>query len=172
MSDTAPETARKPVNWLKLALVASLAVNLLILGAGLARWYQSPGPERYMRLTQTQLIPRDFFRDLGRERRAELLAVFRANDKQIRADRRAVKAQVDELAAALAAEPYDEARMRAAVEGFTARSEALFGLGSSSALTLLGMLTPEERQLMAQHLRTRDDRGRGGKNGEAKPESP
>ena len=156
------------INWLKAALVASFAVNLLFVGAVAARWYAGHGPERYARLTQTQLIPRPFFRDLDRDRRMELLSVFRTNDRQVRDGRRAVKAQVAELAEALEAEPYDAARARAAVEGFTARSEDLFGMGSASALTLLDMLSPEERKLMAKHLRARDDRPRSGKDGGGK----
>ena len=75
MSDTgttAPAPARR-FNWLKAALIASLAVNLLFIGGGIARWYVGFGPERYARLTQTQLIPRYFFRDLDRARRLELL---------------------------------------------------------------------------------------------------
>lgn len=173
MSDPVPPAADagRRMTWLKAALVASLAVNLLFVGAGAARWYAGHGPERYARLTQTQLIPRAFFRDLDRDRRMELLAVFKANDKQIREGRRAVKLQVDALADALEAEPYDAARARAAVEGFTARSEDLFGMGSSTALALIGMLTPEERKLMASHLRERDDRGRGRKAG-GPPDAP
>jgi hypothetical protein len=85
MSETAPETARKPINWLVVALIASLAVNLLIVGAVTARWYAGFGPgERYMRLTQTQLIPRRFFSELDRDRRMELLAVFRAEQDGLR----------------------------------------------------------------------------------------
>jgi hypothetical protein len=176
MSDVHNTSAQpgKRFNWLVAALIASLAVNRLIVGAVAARWYAGVGPgERYMRLTQTQLIPRRFFSELDRDRRMELLAVFRANDKQIRDGRRAVKARVVELADALEAEPYDAARARAAVEGFTANSEALFGMGSGTALTLIDMLTPAERKLMAQNLRTRDDRGRGGKDDDdRKPGNP
>ncbi len=176
MSETlSPPGAEAPrMNWLKAALIASLAVNLLFVGAGVARWYAGFGPgERYMRLTQTQLIPRRFFSELDRDRRMELLAVFRANDKEIRDGRRAVKAQVNALADALEAEPYDAARARAAVESFTANSEALFAMGSGTALTLIDMLTPEERKLMAQQLRMRDDRGRGGKgDGDRKVSDP
>jgi hypothetical protein len=59
------------------------------------------------------------------------------------------------------------------VEGFTANSEALFGMGSGTALTLIDMLTPAERKLMAQNLRTRDDRGRSGKDDDVrKPGNP
>ena len=168
MSDTAPtpETPARRINWLVVALVASLAVNLLIAGAAAARWYVGAGPERYARLTQSQLIPRNFFRDLDRARRIELLGVLKAEDRQVREGRRAVKAQVIALADALEAEPYDPARVKSAVEGFTAKSEALFMTGSGAALAVIDQLTPEERTMMAQHLRNREDRGRG------KPEDP
>lgn len=171
MSDATPQAPRKPINWLMVALIASLGLNLLVAGAAAARWYMGPPPERYARLTQAQLIPRLFFRDLDRSRRMELMAVLKADDRQIRDGRRAVKAQVIALADALEAEPYDPARVRAAVEGFTARSEALFLTGSSAALAVIGQLTPEERKMMAQHLRNREDRGRGKPDG-GKPDEP
>lgn len=175
MSDTAPapETPARRTNWLVVALVASLAVNLLVAGAAAARWYVGAGPERYARLTQSQLIPRNFFRDLDRSRRMELLGVLKAQDRQVRDGRRAVKAQVIELAAALETEPYDPARVKSAVEGFTARSEALFITGSEAAMAVIDQLTPEERKLMAMHLRNREDRGRGGRpDGDGKPDAP
>lgn len=174
MSETAatPEARRKPVSWLMVALVASLAVNLLFIGSAAARWYVGFGPERYARLTQSQLIPRFFFRDLDRARRMELLAVLKAQDKEVRDGRRAVKAQVIALADALEAEPYDPARVKAAVEGFTARSEALFLTGSGAALAVIDRLTPAERRLMAMHLRNREDRGPGRPAADGKPPGP
>ncbi len=175
MSDTAPTlaTPARRINWLVVALVASLAVNLLIAGAAAARWYVSAGPERYTRLTQSQLIPRNFFHDLDRSRRMELLGFLKAQDRQVRDGRRAVKAQVIALADALAAEPYDPERVKSAVEGFTARSEALFVTGSKAAMAVIEQLTSEERKLMAMHLRNREDRGRGGRpDGDGKPDAP
>lgn len=174
MSETGtptPAPARR-INWLVVALVASLAVNLLVAGAAAARWYVGFGPERYARLTQTQLIPRFFFRDLDRARRMELMAVLKAQDKDIRDGRRAVKAQVLELASALEAEPYDPARVKSAVEGFTAKSEALFMSGSAAAIAVIDQLTPEERKMMAMHLRNREDRGRGKPDNDGKPDAP
>lgn len=158
MSDTT--TSPRRINWLVVALVASLGLNLLVVGAVAARWYQGMGPERYARLTQAQLIPRFFFRDLDRSRRMELMAILKGQDKVIRDGRQAVKAQVAELADALEAEPYDAARVQAAVAGFTAKSEALFATGSAAALAVIGQLTADERRMMAQHLRNREDRGR------------
>jgi len=174
MSETAttPQIPRKPVSWLMVALVASLAVNLLVAGAAASRWYVGAGPERYARLTQTQLIPRMFFRDLDPSRRAELLTVFKAQDKNIRDGRRAVREQVAEIAAALEAEPYDPARVKLAVEGFRDRSEALFAMGGEAALALIDKLTPGERRLMAERLRARDERGRGKPDDGKKPDGP
>lgn len=173
MSDTttAPALARKPVNWLLVALIASLALNLLVAGAAAARWYMGPPPERYARLTQAQLIPRYFFRDLDRSRRVELLQVFKGQDKAIREGRQAVKAQVVALADALEADPYDPAQVKAAVEGFTAKSEALFNTGADAALAVIDKLTPEERKLMAQRLRDRESRGPRGSDSK-KPDGP
>ena len=172
MSETATPAPARRINWLVVALVTSLALNLLVVGAGVARWYVGFGPERYARLTQSQLIPRYFFRDLDRSRRIELFSVFKARDKDIRDGRKAVKAQVIELADALDAEPYDPARVKAAVEGFTTKSEALFTTGSDAALALIGELTPDERKLMAKHLRDREDRGPGKPDDSVKPDAP
>lgn len=173
MSDQAPaaEAPGKRINWLLVALIASLAVNLMVAGAVAARWYVGFGPERYARLTQTQLIPRYFFRDLDRARRLELLSVFKAEDGNIRDGREAVKAQVAEIADALEAEPYDPARVRAAIAGFTAKSEELFATGGGAAMALIDKLTPEERQQLARHLRSRDER-RGKPAKDDKPDAP
>ena len=164
MSDTVTPGAGNG-RWLKWALIASLAVNLLFVGAGVTRFIMGEGPDRISGLSQVQLIPRKFFGDLERERKAELLRVFRQFAPSFRDGRRAAREESLAVAAALEAEPYDPARVRAAVEGFTARSEALFLTGSSAALAVIGQLTPEERRLMAQHLRNREDRGRGKPDG-------
>ena len=37
--------------------------------------------------------------------------------------------------------------------------------GSEAAMAVIDQLTPEERKLMAMHLRNREDRGRGGSGG-------
>ena len=73
--------------------------------------------------------------------------------------------QVGELANALEAEPYDPARVKAAVDGFAARSESLFTAGGDAAMTMIGKLDGAERKLLAKHLRLRDrsDRPGGGK---------
>lgn len=170
-SVSTPAAPARRYNWLKIALVASLAVNLLFVGGGIARWYMAQGPERMSRGLQSQLIPRRFFMELEQPRRAELLAVFRNYDKPFREGRRAVRDQLEALAVALDADPYDPARVNAALAGFTARSEGLLEAGGNAALTLIGKLTPGERKMLAQQLRQRGRPAAEGKSG-SKPANP
>jgi hypothetical protein len=163
MSETgaAAATAPRRFNWLMAALIASLAVNLLFVGAGIARFMVDEPPERVAGLTQVQLIPRKFFGDLDGPRKAELLGVFREMGPAFRDGRRAAREEIAALATALEAEPYDAAQVKAAVDSFSTRSENLVAAGGQTALKLIATLTPEERKLLAQHIRQRAERGRG-----------
>jgi hypothetical protein len=155
------QVAPKGVNWLKAALIASLAVNLLFIGAGVTRFVMRDSPDRVAGLSQVQMIPRRFFSDLDGPRKAELVGVFRQLSPSFREGRRALKSDLAALAAALDAEPYDAARVQAAVDTFSSNSQGLAANGAQAALKLIGMLTPEERKLLAAHIRQRQDRGRG-----------
>jgi hypothetical protein len=157
---SAPETPpRSPRRWLKAALIASLAVNLLFIGAGVARFVVGEAPERVAGLSQVQLIPRKFFSELEGPRKAELLGVFRSFGPAFRDGRKAARNEVSALATALEAEPYDPARVKAVVDAFSGASEALVAQGGQAALTLIEKLSPEERKLLAQHIRQRGERG-------------
>jgi hypothetical protein len=162
---TAGVAAARDFPWLKAALIASLALNLLFVGAGVARFMAQERPERVTGLSQVQLIPRKFFSELDRDRKAELLGVFREFSPKFRDGRRASREEIAALAVALEAEPYDPARVTSAVGSFSARSEKLIVSGGQAALTLIARLTPEERKLLARHIRQRADSGRGGKRG-------
>jgi uncharacterized membrane protein len=151
--------------WLKAALIVSLAVNLLVIGAGVARFVMRDPPDRVAGLSQVQLIPRKFFGDLERPRKAELLAVFRELSPSFREGRRALRSDLAQLADALDAEPYDAARVQAAVANFSSHSQNLATSGSQAALKVIGMLSAEERKLLATHIREREDRGRGKDDG-------
>lgn len=150
-------TPSAPRRWIKWALVASVALNLFFIGAATTRYFMPGGPERMAMSSQMQLFPRKFFAELDKPRRTELLRVFRSYDPAFREGRAAARAQIRELAAALDAEPYDAAKVQAAVEGFTARSNSLAASGGEAAMTLIGKLTPEERKLLARQLILRED---------------
>jgi hypothetical protein len=155
----------RPVPWLKVLLVASLALNLLFIGAGVARYIVGERPDRVMGLSQVQIIPRKFFGEIDSTRKAELLGLFRQYGPAFRDGRRAARGEIAVLADALEAEPYDPARVKAAVDSFSARSESLVATGGQAALALIERLTPEERKLLAKHIRQRSDRGRGDRRG-------
>lgn len=148
-------------SWLKAALVVSLAVNLLFIGGGVARFFVREPPDQVAGLSQVQIIPRKFFAGIEGARKAELLGVFRELGPTFRDGRRALRADLAVIATALEAEPYDPARLQAAVDSFSGHSQSLAASGGHAALKLIGMLTPEERKLLATHIRNRDDRGRG-----------
>ena len=148
-------------SWLKAALVVSLAINLLVLGAGVTRFLMRDPPDRVAGLSQVQLIPRKFFSELDGLRKAELLGVFRELSPSFRDGRKALRADLAQLADALDAEPYDSARVQSAVDSFSAHSQNLAASGTGAAMKVIGMLTPDERKLLATHIRQREDRGRG-----------
>jgi uncharacterized membrane protein len=147
-------------DWLKLALVASLALNLLFLGFGIARFAIHQPMERFANSSQMQLIPRKFLGEVGGERRRELLQAFKSFGPAFREGRRNVRAEAAALADALDAEPYDPARVNAAVARFTSASAALMQTGGQAAEDVIGRLKPEERKLLARHIRLRDSGNR------------
>jgi uncharacterized membrane protein len=152
--------------WLKALLVVSLALNLLFIGGAVARFATHGPPERMSGVSQMQLIPRKFIGELDRDRRRELMLVFKDFAKRFRDGRREARDEVVTLAAALEAEPYDPARVKAIVDAFSAKSATLAGSGGEAALTLISKLTPGERKLLAKHIRLRDEGGKrrdGGK---------
>jgi uncharacterized membrane protein len=151
--------------WMMIALVISLAVNLVFVGAGVARYVASDGPERLTMSRHMQLIPRKFLSELDKPRRGEILEIVRGSNKSFRDGRRAARGNIIELADALDAEPYDQARVDAAIDSFAASSAALVRDGSDAAQRVIAALTAPERKLLAKHLRLRESRSK------AKPEA-
>jgi len=153
-------TPTRGISWLKVALVLSLSLNLLFIGAATARFFVHHPMERISGISQMQLVPRKFFAELDRSRRLELLGVFKEFRGKFRDGRRAARQDMVNLAGALEREPYDEAAVKALVDAFSETSSGLIGEGGQAALTFIGKLTPEERRLLAKHIRLRDEGGR------------
>jgi Heavy-metal resistance len=154
MSDMQPPPARR-FNWLKIALVCSLALNLLIGAAIATRYVRGPAVERFPGGNVVQLVPRKFLSELSRERRRELVKVLSGYRKDIRVDREEARALAVKLADAIDAEPYSPDGARAAVTAFTAQGGKLVTRGGDATLEILGMLTPEERKQLAVAIRER-----------------
>jgi uncharacterized membrane protein len=147
-------------SWLNVLLVVSLALNLLVAAAATARYFHQPPRERMAGLSYLQLIPRRFLSEVGHERRKELTEGLRAYRERYRLGNQDARKLAVAVADALAAAPYDEARLRAAIDDFNRNGTTVLGLGAEAALAFMRELTDEERLALARHIRERAESGR------------
>lgn len=159
MSDAGATAGHPPrpsaMRWLPALLVVSLALNLLVGGAIAVRVL---APDRIERFTGTRfspLIPRTFLADLPDERRKEFTSILNRNRGEFREAFAAMRASATKFADALQAEPYDEARVLAAITEYGTRGTALIQRGNGVAAEVVRKLTPEERTLLAVKVRER-----------------
>jgi Spy/CpxP family protein refolding chaperone len=154
---SAPDTGTPPPRrrWLVPLLVASIAVNLVIIGAAVSGqvWPDHDGRKSSHR--SADLMPRSFFRALDDERREELVEVFRARKAEWREERSALSGAAAALADALEREPFDAPQAETAIADHAARSHQLVDLGAAVAADLINSLTPAERRDLAQAIRQR-----------------
>jgi uncharacterized membrane protein len=154
MTDTTATPGRS-WNWLKIALVASLALNVLIGAAVATRYYRGGGAERFPPGGYVQLIPRKFLGELPRERRREVMQIVNRYRKELRTEREETKALTLKLADAIGSDTYSPEQAKTAVLDFTGQGSKLVSRGGDAALEILGMLTPEERKELADAIRQR-----------------
>ncbi len=145
--------------WWNLALIASLALNLLFAGAIATRFFFNEGRiERMAGTSYLHLIPRKFLATLDKERREELLGLLKSHREQYRSGQKATRASAENLAAVL--ENYDEARLRAVLGEFNKNSTDMIAISSTAATDFISRLTPEQRASLATHIRARARGGR------------
>ena len=149
--------------WWSALLIASLALNLFFGGAVATRILRHDGPERFVGASYTQLIPRRFFAEIDRERRRALLDILKQYRKDFRADREGTEAAAAKLADALLIEPYDVEKVKLVVNEFAGQTGKLAARGGDAALDMIALLTPEERNILAQAIRDRASHGKGKK---------
>lgn len=145
-------------HWTKFLLVASLATNLLIAGAVGMRYFYPERMERWSGASFTQLLPRKFMSDLPEDRRREFLDLLKSRRDVFRESRTNMRNVALRFAEALERNPYDEASVATAVQDFTKLSTQMVDSGTLVTLQIVQKLTPEERILLAQHVRDRIER--------------
>lgn len=152
VSEPSPETAQaKRARRLKYALIASLAVNLLVVGAvagmmfGFAKHRPHFGHGRGEDFGLMGLT-----RHLPEERRKEIR-------KDLRADRERLRPLVDEIRAArreaadkLVAEPFDKAALEAAILAAGEKERALRQTAVTSFVGHAERLTASERKMLSE----------------------
>jgi uncharacterized membrane protein len=149
--------------WWSALLITSLAINLFIGGAVATRILRHDGPERFVGASHTQLIPRRFFAEIPRERRRVLLDILKQYRKDFSGDRDASEATAARLADALVVEPYDVEKVKLVVSEFAGQTGKLASRGGDAALDIIAQLSPDERKILADAIRDRASRGKGGK---------
>jgi hypothetical protein len=156
-TDPSPSPPRR--RWLVPLLVASVAVNLIIVGAAVSEQFWSHGGRKSSH-SAADLMPRSFFRGLDDERREELVEVFRTRKTEWREERRALSDAAAALADALEREPFETQPALSAIADHAAPSHRLVDLGAGAATDLVEALTPEERRDLAKAIRQRIEEDR------------
>lgn len=107
-ASTAPSQMQLRWKWLRVALVVSLALNLLVIGAAAGSMYRINQQPATLSSVSTNLLA--FTSTLPEPRRKELWTATRDEHRRLRPLRDDVRAARLEWRQALAAEPFDRAR--------------------------------------------------------------
>lgn len=150
---------RSPGRWLKVALIASLAFNVLIVSAAVTRVWHGGG-ERMPGGGYVQLVPRGFLRELPDEQRKQATDILRSFAREARSGRELARDAANKLADAIAAEPYDVAKVKLVIDGFSTDTAQIAAKGGEAAMQVIALLTPEQRQALASSIRERAMKGK------------
>jgi uncharacterized membrane protein len=175
MSDTREPTAvRAGGGWKRWLLVASLAFNVLVIGAMAGRAFiNRHGPIANLAGSGGTLTA--FTQQLPMERRREIWATLKDDRVELRALRTKAREARADVRAALTAEPYDAARFKAAQDRLL-DAEITVRRASQQVFERIAQgLSKEERVLFARHLAAEGQKGghrgwrRGGGGREQEP---
>lgn len=146
MTESGDEGARK-TSWLKWALVASLAVNLLILGgAAGAFWSHRHGGRHFGHGAEREHGLMGFVRELPPDRQGAIRAALEGEREKIRPMRDVVKDGWKETNSILAAEPFDRDKLKSAMTGMIDAETRMRTAISDALVETAAKLSPEERQ--------------------------
>ncbi len=151
------ELERPNRRWVRPLLIASLALNLAVIGAvaGFAligghggRDGRAPGGPEGM----------PYFRALGDAERKEMRAALRRDFREHRGSRGQVTEDYRAALDALRAEPFERAALLAVLERQGARGRARFLAGQRVMVDFVAEMTPEDRASYADRLSEQIDR--------------
>jgi uncharacterized membrane protein len=149
----APAPTQGTPRWVKILLVASLALNLLVaglvLGAALGHDRDQRGgrgevPREFVRSPFMGALDRDDRRVVGRELMRE--------DGSLRANRAELRARFERLLAAIRAEPFDRAAIEAILDEQRAAGARRLEIAEEAVLDRLSAMSPQARAAYADRL--------------------
>lgn len=135
---------------MKIALILSLTLNLLILGVMAGAMLAHGGPDDPRRVREVGFGP--YTDALAPEDRKALRDAFVKAVPDFRANREEARADVQRLAEAIRAEPYNRAAVEAVMASQTDRIESRLTIGRNLLLDRLDAMGPEARMALAERL--------------------
>ncbi len=158
---TGPEAPSKPKSgrWLRIALVVSLAFNLLFVGFAGTRAYMHHSGRHHAagQLGQVMSETRRFIWSLPRERRHELKDLALESREAFRSERENIEEAMRVLAETMAADDFTEESLNAALLELENRAGGLVSRGGETLSLLLLSLSDEERHDLSERMLTRLD---------------
>jgi len=144
--------------WLWMALIGSLAVNLLVAGIIVTAWWRGPGPMAGNGVNQRVF---GFLRTLPAARGRELRQGLDIKRPELRANVQAFQQARRQAVQAIGTEPFDRKAVETSLDGLDEREFALRRFNRPLIIDIMQHLTPQERQQLVRGLR-----GPGGKGGD------
>jgi uncharacterized membrane protein len=140
-------------SWLKWLLIASLAVNLLIIGSALGHRFFGHGHWRGGRGESIGVM--GYVRHLDRDRRQTISKILSAGRPNLRELREEVRQARLAAAETIAAEPFDKAKVEAALAAIAAADQKLRTAGTASIVDAVEAMTSEERRGLVEWWKSR-----------------
>lgn len=140
--------------WLGPAFLASLALNLFLVALIAVPVIKGP-PDRYGPPPKGYgpSLMYGALKELPEEDRLVIRRAMRERFRDVAPHIRETREARDKLIDAIAAEPYDEAAVRAAFDDISQATMAMSELGRDAMLNGFAKLTPEQRQRVAEAMR-------------------
>lgn len=155
-----PSPAPKAARGLRIALAVSVALNLAFVGMAAGAFLRHGPPDRMVR----DLDFGPFGEAFSREDRALMREGFLSRAGNLRDLRDGMRQDAQALLAALRADPFDPARVEAALAGQGRRMAERLELGRSLVLERIAAMSPQDRAAFADRLERAMMR-RGGPSG-------
>ena len=158
MTEAAPSEApvvRRTPRWLLVALFASLAVNLVIVGSVAGAVWRHRGPHAGAGVVIPNLL--GYASTFAPERRKQIWELTHEERSRMRPFRREVRAAREETIKALAAEPFDQQQFLAAQSKQAQAENRARAAVQDLYVKIAESLTPAERRAFAnwrEHRRT------------------
>jgi hypothetical protein len=141
--------------WWTGLLGVSLMANLLVGGVVLGSKMRHGGGPFVVLENRAQLLPRNFFAELPRERRRELISVFESKRDQLLRERVAADAVTLKFADILDRQDFEAAQVKSVIEEFTSGLASIASQGNGLIMDVVSRLTPEERSKLSKIIRDR-----------------